>query len=985
MEGASAERFILLTDIAGSSRLAEAYAEQYYAALEAHNGIVEGSVEQHGGEILKNLGDGYLVLFDDAASALNAAVDVQLALCAGQQGSIAVFPDGSKLGARSVVHGGRLTRLPGQAQDWFGPPLNRSARIGKVCHPGQLLISGVVRRALPALPVGLEELDLGRVRLRDLGEPEQLYQLTHPGFAQRQFPPLQGLDSRPNNLAVQPNAFIGRDRDLAELSRLLSGDTRLLTLHAHGGYGKSRLASQLCAHLLWRFEHGAFEVLLAPVRNHQYLPEAIADATGFQFFGKREPKQQVLDYLRNKEMLLCLDNFEHLLDGAEFIAEILKTAPKVRIIATSREPLRLTAEQVYRVKPLPLGPGSDSVQLFVDRATRVKHGFQLNDESSPLVERICERQEGIPLALELVAAWADEFTLPQLLTEVERQLEVTARMRDVPERQRSVRASLDWSYGLLELELQRALRKLSVFRGGFFIDASEAVLEQQGLQVRQILAALCDKSWLFAREVSWTTAGEAVASSRYFLRDAASHEYALQLLSAPENAEEHAEVTAAHARYFSVLMEREGPKLHAHGQLEALSTIKLELLNIYEALDTLQNRLPKDEPAALLLPIARWLQEYLNIASEFRTMLERYQTLKEAAWQAGGVREVLLQALLGCSRGQQRLSAYDAARAELGRAKELAEALGDRSGIAASLNGLGNVEYSQGNYGAARELYAEALALRREIGDRYETATSLNNLGLVEDTQGNYSAARELHAESLSIQREIGDRWGIALSLNNVGIVEYAQDNYAAARELYAESLAIERETGDRWGIAASLHNLGILECMQGNYSAARELYAEALAIQRAIGDHYGIALSLGNLGSVEYMQGNYSAARELCAESLATTREIGDRPGICDSLAAAGCLLTAVAQHRAAAVCLYGARHHAAQLGFTFEPLERGLLEQGLAIIEHPGTGLPVHEHQRLKAQAQATPLEDLARFAQGELEKLKGVFGAAEQQAGA
>jgi predicted ATPase/class 3 adenylate cyclase len=556
MAGVSVERFILLTDIAGSSRLAEAYPEQYYAALEAHNGVVESSVERHRGVILKNLGDGYLALFDDAASALDAAVAVQLALSAGLQGSIAVFPDGSKLGVRAVVHGGRLTRLAGQEQDWFGPPLNRSARIGKVCHPGQLLISGVVRATLPALPPGLSELDLGRVRLRDLGEPEQLIQLTHPGFAQRQFPPLLGLDSRPNNLALQPNAFIGRDKELAELSRLLTGDTRLLTLHAHGGYGKSRLASQLCAHLLWRFEHGAFEVLLAPVRNHQYLPEAIADATCFQFFGSREPREQILDYLRHKEMLLCLDNFEHLLEGAGFIAEILQTAPKVRILVTSREPLRLTAERVYSVEPLPLGAGSDAVQLFVDRATRVKHRFRLDEESAPLVERICERLEGIPLALELVAAWAGEFTLSQLLSEVERQLEVTARMRDVPERQRSVRAPCDWSYGLLKPELKRALRKLAVFLGGFFVDAAEAALELEGPELRQTLSALCDKSWLFAREVPQLVAGESVPRIRYFLRDAASHEYALQLLSAPENGEEHAQAAAAHARYFAALMER---------------------------------------------------------------------------------------------------------------------------------------------------------------------------------------------------------------------------------------------------------------------------------------------------------------------------------------------------------------------------------------------------------------------------------------------
>jgi len=1108
-------RFILLTDIAGSSRLAEAYPEQYYAALEAHNCIIEHATAVQGGEILKHLGDGYLALFGDAASAINAAVAVQLALNAGQQGSIAIFADGSKFSVRAIVHGGRLTRLAGQDQDWFGPPLNRCARIGKVCHPGQLLISGVVRAALTALPPELAELDLGRVRLRDLGEPEQLIQLTHPRFAQRQFPPLLGLDSRPNNLALQPNAFIGRDKELAELWRLLAAETRLLTLHAHGGYGKSRLAAQLCAHLLWRYEHGAFEVLLAPVRDHNYLPQAIADATGFQFYGKREPREQILDFLRNKEMLLCLDNFEHLLEGAEFIAEILMAAPKVRILVTSREPLRLTAERVYCVEPLPLGPGSDAVQLFFDRATRVKHRFQLNGESVPLVERICERLEGIPLALELVAAWASEFTLPELLSEVEKQLEVTARMRDVPERQRSVRASCDWSYGLLRPELKRALRCLAVFRGGCFVDAAAAVLEQQGPELRQTLAALSDKSWVFAREVTWGTTGEAVGQIRHFLRDAASHEYAFQLLCAPENSAEHAQATAAHARYFSSLLELEGPKLYSQSQPQALGTIRLELLNIYQALDTLHTRLnarafgsiPSPDvdvdsatmasTTSLLLPIARWLWEFLDMTGECRALLERYRGLKEAAGQVGSAQKLLLWSLIGCSKGRSRLSDFDAARAELGQARSIAFDLGDsygiaqsldslgnidyvqgnfsaardqhaeslairravsdRPGIAYSLNGLGNVEYMQGDFSAARKLYAEASSIRREIGDRLGFAASLNNLGIVEFSEDNYSVARGLYAEALAIQREIGNRYGIATLLNNLANVERMQDNCRAARELYTEALAIQREIGNRYGIATSLHGLGlaayklgdygaarahfaealsiqnaigersgiayslsglgIVDYMHGEYSAAHELitesltimreigdrhgtaaslnnlgaveymrnncsdaralYTEGLAIQREIGDRHGIAASLTNLGAVEHLCGNHRAARELFAESLALKRELENSPGICDCLAATGFLLATAAELPTGALCIYGAQHRAALLNYAFEPMEGKPLRSGLAIIEHPGTGLPSDERERLKTQAEAMSIDELAQFALDELEKLKDILG--------
>jgi len=521
----------------------------------------------------------------------------------------------------------------------------------------------------------------------------------------------------------------------------------------------------------------------------------------------------------------------------------------------------------------------------------------------------------------------------------------------------------------------------------------------------------------------------------------------------------------ARARFYAELVRREGPKLQSQGQLEALSTIKLELLNIYEAQDILQNRLTSDESAVpFLFPIARWLRKYLEMASAYREMLERHEALKEAAGRADSSQQVLLGALLGCGQGQYRLNAYEAARAELGAAKELAEALGDLHGIAASLNILGNVAVSQGNYSAAREQYAESLAILREIGDRPGIADSLNNLGIVESEQGNYSAARKLYAEALAIRRETGDRHSIAAFLNNLGVVESDQGNYGTARELYAEALAIRREVGDCSGIAISLDNLGIVESVQGNYCAGREVFAEALAIRREIGDRYGIAASLTNLGAVEFrqgnngaarkfhgealaifreigyrrrialsldnlgtvefsqgnfsaarelhgealaiqreigdrsgiasilynlgnverMQGSHSAARELFAESLAIRRETGDRSGLCAGVAAAGCLLATVVQHQAATICLYGARYHAAQLGYTFEPLERELLEQGLASIEHPDTGLAVDERQRLMAQAETMSLDDLAQFAQDELEKLKDIVGAAEEQAG-
>jgi class 3 adenylate cyclase len=528
-------RYILFTDIGRSSYLWDNFPDQYPSALDKHNQLIEQAVTDHHGEVMKNLGDGYVALFDSPFEAASAAVDLQLQLASGGEGggpAIPPFPDGTPLEVRAVVHGGQLQQLSA-GRGWFGTPLNRVSRISNVCNPGQVLISGSVRVGMDKLPPETHLTDLGMHRLRDLGEPEQIYQLSHKGFARQEYPPLVTLDSRPNNLVIQPNAFIGRDKELVDLRKMMGNDAvRLLTVIAPGGYGKSRIANQLSADMLGKFSNGVFEVRLASVTEHTRLPEAIATATGFQFFGSREPKQQILDYLREKEMLLNFDNFEHLLEGAPFVAEILQYAPKVRVLVTSREPLRLQGEHVYKLDPMPVGPGSDSVQLFVDRASLVKHDFAMTPENSAWVEKIAERLEGVPLALELAAAWADSFTLEEMFGELGSQLELTSRMSDVPERQKSVRASCDWSYRLLGPELRSALRRTSVFRGGFFIDAAEDVLVMKGMKLRKTLADLCDKSWLYTREIKWTIMGETTAQTRYFLRDAAAREYAWEKLEA---------------------------------------------------------------------------------------------------------------------------------------------------------------------------------------------------------------------------------------------------------------------------------------------------------------------------------------------------------------------------------------------------------------------------------------------------------------------
>ncbi|MCH7471794.1 hypothetical protein IIA79_02450, partial [bacterium] len=347
--------FILFTDIYRSSHLWETFPKEYPAVLEQHNRFVEGEVSAGGGTILKGLGDGYIALFSDAADCVACSVKLQDGFS-----SYPDFADGTEFLVRVIGHGGPLRSFE---NDYYGPALNRASRICQVCHPGQLLISEKVQAVLPggaSAANGLTLIDLGQHRLRDLAEPEHLFQLDHPDFALHDFPPLPTLAGRPNNLVEQPNVFIGRGGELAELKDMLvgqvaAGPQRLITITAPGGYGKSRLATQLCADLLDEYEHGVFEVLLAPVGDHSHIVSAVADALGFRFYGKGAPKDQLIDYLREKELLISFDNFEHVMEGAELISDILKEAPRVQVLVTSREPLRLSSEQVYPLGPLAVG------------------------------------------------------------------------------------------------------------------------------------------------------------------------------------------------------------------------------------------------------------------------------------------------------------------------------------------------------------------------------------------------------------------------------------------------------------------------------------------------------------------------------------------------------------------------------------------------------------------------------------------------------
>ena len=1027
--------FVVCTGVDRSSYLRETYPEDFARLLQRHDELIEAQAQKQQCGFLRNVADGYHAAFPDAAGAMEFAVAVKC-----EMAEFPTLPDGTTMRLRVSLHAGDIHGTP-ETEECCRRVLSRCARILEVCHPGQVLMSKAIRLHLREMPEGVEVPYLGSHRLRDLAEPEHLYQLVHPDFALHGFPALPTLEHRPNNLSEQPNAFIGRTHELLELKRILLGaGHRLLTIAAPGGYGKSRLATQLCAELLDEYEDGVYEVSLAPLGDAERLVTTTASAFGFRFHGRGEPKLQLLDYLREKRMLVCFDNFEHLLPGKQLLREIHGQAPQVSILATSREPLRLKGEKIYRLEPLPVTVGRpeaggagvspaaskgvgtshptgvgtsvptppnlanefaspvirgeelpEAVQLFIDRATLVKHDLSLSAENLGLVAEICGKLDGVPLAIELAAAWADTFTLEELRKEVQEQLELTARMEDVDERHRSVRASLDWSFRLLNDDQQEVLRAISTFKGGFFVKAAKAVVRKP--ELRKTLAELCEKGWLFTREMNGET--------RFYLRDAASHEYAIgKLLESPG----WQDAVMAHCRYFAGLLDREGERLRGNGQLAARKILDTELENIYEAAAVALNR----EDAELLLPFAKHAVSYLDMASRWQEGISLYGLLCQVADLTGN-RSFQMYALLGSGKLLLRVDRYEESEKAVLVARKLAEEEQNRWGTAEAVNYLGNIAQERGQHDEAKELYEESLRIRREIGYEYGIATSLNNLALVASHLGRYDEAEELHRQSLEMKREMGDRLGVANSLYNLGGVAYAQGRFDETARVNQESLEIMREIGDRGGIGVTLMALGIVAARQGRSEEAEELYRESLRIHREIGDRKCIAISLNNLGSVAQDHGRYEEARSLFQESLEIKREIGDLRGVVSTLSnlagmsitlekhqdarsflqealgivsdldapptavalliPCGYLMLLLQRYAEGATLLYAGRHQSERIGWVLDPMERDYIKQGEERLEK---ALSPKEQAAIKLRAEKLSLEELTEYA---LKALEGI----------
>jgi predicted ATPase/class 3 adenylate cyclase/Tfp pilus assembly protein PilF len=812
----------LFTDIEGSTRMWESSPQAMQAALARHDEILRWAIEERGGYVFKTVGDAFCCAFWTATDALDAALEVQRTLFEEE------WQQTGPLRVRMALHTGAAEERDG---DYLGPPVNRVARLLSAAHGGQVLLSLPAQELVrDQLPVGTSLMDLGERHLKDLFRPERIFQLLATELPS-EFPPLRTLDAYRNNLPLQPTPLIGREKEVSEVCDLLGGEaTRLLTLTGPGGIGKTRLALQAAADLLDDFPDGTFFSQLATLSEAELLIPAIAETLGMKETAEQPLDESLKDYLSERRLLLVLDNFEQVLEAAPAVTELLAVAPGLKVLATSRTPLRLYGEHMFPVPPLSLPDLKrppplerlrqyEAVGLFLERAQAVKPDFKVTNESAPAVAEICVRLDGLPLAIELAAARITMLPPRAMLQRLGSSLKLlTGGARDLPERQQTLRATIEWSFALLEEGEQLLFGRLAVFSGGRTLEAIEAICDAQGdlpVDAFEGISSLLDKSLLRQEE---GPNGE----PRFVMLETI-HEFAREKLEQSGEAEE---IKRLHAQYFLTLAEEAYPELKGPHQLEWLERLEAEQDNIRVAFSWALER--KEVEVALRLGGALswfwWVRGY----SEGRRWLE------EALAMDGIVSpEVRAMALAGAGGLAWQQGELDRAKEACEEGLELIAHEGREASEAKLwlLLYLGWVSLEREDYGRAKQLFEEELALSREMSDTWWIANSLLCLSGVSHYLGNFEKATELNEESMDLFREQGDKVYLAWCLNNLAMVVYSHGDLGRAGKLIEEAVALRRELGAKGDVAAFLCNLGWIALLQDDLGRAADLYRESLSL----------------------------------------------------------------------------------------------------------------------------------------------------------
>jgi predicted ATPase/class 3 adenylate cyclase len=813
----------LFTDIEGSTLLLRELGGRYADVLRDHGRIVREALEREGGAEIGTEGDSFFAVFASPTAAVRAVIEAQRALAKHS------WPEEVEVRVRMGLHTGEGTPL---GTGYVGLDVHRAARIGDAGHGGQILMSGATEGLIhQSLPDGVEVVDLGEHRLKDLPDPEHLFQLSIDGLP-AEFPPLRSLDARPNNLPAQMSRFIGRDEEIRGVGEALEG-TRLLTLTGPGGTGKTRLALEVAHRQLPAFADGVWFVDLSAITDPSVVPTEIAIALKLT----RDPGASVFEcleaYLADRTLLLVLDNFEQVLDAALAVEHLLSHSHGLKVIVTSRSVLSVYGEREYPVPPLRLPERqrepnldtltqSEAVSLFLDRARAVRPDFELTNENASAVAEICLKLDGLPLAIELAAVRMNVLTPEAILPRLDERLTLlTSGPRSLPERQRTLRGAIEWSYQLLEEPERRLFARLATFSGGGTLEAIEEVCDSDvGNEVLDLLGDLVDNSLLRRTE---TPGGEVRFQMLETIR-----EFATERLEAEPDA---AEVRARHARHFLSLATQAEPHLIGADQKEWLDRCDREHDNIRAAL--------------------KWSIQAGEVAAG--------QEAAGALWRFWHQRGHLAE-------GRRKLEHLLQVPGGAGRTSQLFKALTAAGGLA----------YWQNDYPAMERFYSEALEVAREIDDPRSIAEGLFNLSFIDRIRGDDDEGMAKLRRVLDTARSIGDRQLTADSLFLLGAHEIREGRPENGFPMAEEGLAMFRELGNLFAIADSLSGLGSYYQSVGALDTARAAQRESLQIFVEVGNPTGIAMVLEEIAIVEAAGGQHERALRLAGAANALKQRIG-------------------------------------------------------------------------------------------------------------
>jgi predicted ATPase/class 3 adenylate cyclase len=897
----------LFTDIEGSTQLLQRLGDDYAKVLVDQRRILRSVIEQFAGYEVDTQGDSFFIAFQQATQAVQAAAEAQRRIAAN------AWPRKERLHVRMGLHTGE----PRFGQTGYvGLDVHRASRICNCGHGGQVLLSGTTRALVEGkLEDGLDLRSLGEHRLKDLQLPDQLYQLLIPGL-ETEFPPLKSLSRTVNNLPLQLTSFIGREIEITRVKGLLKR-SRLVTLLGPGGSGKTRLALQVAAELADEFPDGIWFVDLALLSGPTFLIQTVASAMNLHEETGRSVQEKLFEYLKDRQVLLILDNCEHIVaQCAALSAGLLGDCPQLSIMTTSREALGVAGEDLHPVPPLSLPDianlgrqdreqlstilDSEAVCLFADRAERVQPGFSLTEANLLPTAQICQRLDGIPLAIELAAARTRMMSLEQILARLDDRFRLlTGGSRTALPRQQTLLALVAWSYDLLSPHEKALFIRLSVFAGGWSLDAAEAVCtggeapdRSYGItrtEVLDLLTHLVDKSLVVADPGGNSPRFRMLETIREYARDQ------LREVGEEEN------LRRRHLDYYFIFALQSEETLKGTDPSGCLRQMDEERDNLYTALDWSLKRSVDGGDLAMEMAgglwmwwLARgslseghmWLKKTLDAGPNRSS--SRAKALASAGvmtWQLGELKEgsLLLEESIAILHEQQTP---------------------DLPGLANAAHLFGHTTLDLKDYPSAQKAFSASLDLYRKLDDQYYVGTLISDLGMVAFHLGDYSSARSHQEESLAIFQELGNSEVISQTLHRLGELARLEGDYGRAEECYESCLITYMRIGMRLEIASNLHKLGYIAQHKGDYPKALARFRESMEIQSEAGNKQGIAECLAGFAGLAAVTGDPGRSLRIfgAAQSLLDASGIPlspadlaewarDQAAACRQLDAAACL----------------------------------------------------------------------------------------------